>query len=93
MEIEPSKKKTSDFPHNLPADDNVEIKLNIAKVEVVTEPAEQIYCAVCTMPMSIKIRLDPCNHHLCYSCFTKYNEECKYCGFEIVDAHPSQNTL
>ena len=93
METEETSKKPSDFPYNLPADENVEIKLNVARAEVVNEPVEHIYCAVCTMPMSVKIHLKPCGHFLCYGCFMKFNEECKYCGFEIVDAQPSNNSF
>lgn len=81
------------FPYNLPKDEDVEVDLSIANTIVVDLPNEEIFCKICTFPMSLKIELIPCHHFICKKCFELYNEECKFCGFEIADAILKENTF
>ena len=81
------------FPYNLPKDEDVEVDLSIATTTPLDLPNEEIFCKICTFPMSIKIKLSPCNHSICQKCFEIYNEECKFCGFEIADAKLKENTF
>lgn len=85
--------KPTEFPYNLPADNQVTIRPDVAKLEVLDQEMAEIFCNVCCLPMSTKIQLIPCNHLLCFKCFEKFNQECKKCGFEIVDVKHSQNNF
>ena len=74
-----------EFPYNIPADEDVEVRTDLVTVRRLDENSADIFCAVCTFPMHIKVKLIPCNHLICPECFEKFNQECKFCGFEIAD--------
>ncbi len=82
-----------EFPHNIPADEDVELRMDLSTVRKLEESPDEIFCALCTLPMHIKIVLIPCKHRVCVACFQKFNQECKYCGFEICDIETPENLL
>lgn len=79
------------FPENLAPDKEVEVDLTMAESKPINENSELLFCRICTFPMVFRLQLQPCKHYICESCFEKFNQECKFCGFEISNVEVAEN--
>ena len=81
----------AEFPYNLPADEKVEVRLDLSVLRDINQDLKDIFCSFCGFPMNLIVQLQPCEHLICEDCFTKYSEECKKCGLEICGSKKWKN--
>lgn len=87
------------FPYSIPPDSEIRLNLEISRLEKTAEQGEassshqqqpsetnKIFCELCTFPMTLRVRVEPCGHFLCYRCFENNPNDCKVpgCGFLVT---------